>query len=809
MKKPTKRQAPSSPSLPKMRPIKLENLEPRVLLAADVLVQNPLEPVSSGVSVSAQNISTSASASDDSQITDSLLDRAATHPLEVVSANGSVQEVAQIDRSNGTLQLAAGSTLVGRGDLGAGLLNQGVVSPGASPGLLSVTSFEQAASATLHMELGGLQAGVADGYDQVQVSGLANLSGTLELALINDFQPTSGQVFDVLKWSQRSGSFSSYKGLYAGNGIFLKPVYLADRLQLVATPLPGISSLSLPDVPQAKEALDTVLTAVSNTVTQAAVTLDASVDLAGLRIAGQWRVSVAPLAGGGVETTFAPSNVSALWTGAGMKGELTGLQGSLVWTGSSYSLSLQGHGRVVLPTGDALSGDFSVTKDTSTGGLQVQATGVSAQLGDPARGAALSLTQGSLSMSLQQGAYQLSASGVGALLGSSGSSFTGTLSYVANSSNGSARFEARNAQLVVQGLGALSGDFAFAARESTTSLIKTQELLVGVRNLQASLTLGEASLSAQQGWLAVVMATDTAVNGVGDATHTLAVAGEVDATLLVDNALTLTGQRVRLAMNPGAVAVSRELLSVGDPLLIDLAPQTLQIAGYFSASIQGVLSFSGDLVLDVSRTTRLLSNGQSVKLTEYALLGSRVTAQFAAGTASGLQVAQANMALVYAKDVASTRSWLTTRGDVQSLSVGGYALANVESAQWSINRAVSAAAVAEGSTLDWSVSRRLVMSSGKEFLLDQVGQLLSVPVTGTLALGDSQISGTFALLFNGVDNSWSLTAADAQVLMAAGPAFVRLTQASGSLRWGADRSRSGSLSGQLSGRLLADSVCQA
>ncbi len=187
MKKPTSKQAPSASSLPKMRTIKLENLEPRVLLAGDVLVQNPLEPQSSGVLVSAQDNSTASSSAQDSSLIDDLLSSENVHPLEVVSANGSVQEAALVERVNGNLELAAGSTLVGRGDLGGGLLNQGVVSPGASPGLLSVTSFEQAAAATLHMEIAGVQAGVVDGYDQVQVAGQVTLAGTLELALINDF----------------------------------------------------------------------------------------------------------------------------------------------------------------------------------------------------------------------------------------------------------------------------------------------------------------------------------------------------------------------------------------------------------------------------------------------------------------------------------------------------------------------------------------------------------------------------------------------------------------------------------------------
>ncbi|MGI9133100.1 MAG: hypothetical protein ACR2I0_04035, partial [Rhodoferax sp.] len=654
-------------------------------------------------------------------------------------------------------------------------------------------------------------------YDQLSVSGTATLAGTLSLEFINDFRPVVGQVFDIIKWSQRSGSFSSYTGLYAGNGIFLKPVYQADRLQLVATALPGLDSLSIAGVPEAQAALDQVLTGVANASACSAVAFDASLVLAGVRLAGSWEVAVAPL-NSGVETTFTAKNVAAEWSGAGLSGALSGVSGSLVLSGSQSTLSLSGLGQVVLPSGDALAGNFVLSGDSASGLLNVAASNVAAHIGDPARGAALGLSNASLVMSLGANGYALRATGDGVLQGAPGSSFSGTLGYVANSfgravnvtfSQGGvshslqiasaervSRFEAIGASLTVDGLGTLHGDFAFTAHNTQSATARVQELLVGVRNLSATLSLGDLSMAASQGWLGLVLSTTTSLDGLGAASTALALAGEVDASVKVDSLLTLSGSRIRIAINPQASAVAREVLSTGDTLLLDLAAGTLQIAGRFSASISGVMAFAGDLVLDVAHTTRLLSTGKTVQLTEYALSGSGVTATLsAAGTGMDVTTSGAEVAIVYAKDVASSRSWLTSRGATQALSVAGYLIDQIDSAQWSLNRAVDAVAVAEASTIDWSTTRSFTLASGRKFLLDQVGEVITLPVKGAISIGANSVSGALELTYNRSADYWSVKASDAQVLLAAGPAFVRLTNGSGTLRLNADRSRSGTIAG--------------
>lgn len=796
--------------------VRLETLEPRILLAGDQLVGDPLRP--SGTGTGGATVVPASAPTAPAAAPSSLLPVLEGNPPRVVSADGLEQLAAAVAPAGTSLVLLSGQSLVGVGEVAASVVNSGVVAPGASPGVLSVQNYEQNSAATLKIEIAGTSVG-AGGYDQVIAAGSASLAGTLALEFLDDFRPTAGQVFDVLKWNQRTGSFSSYTGLYAGKGIFLKPVYQADRLQLIATALPGLADLSVPGVPEAQQALDRIFSAIANQVAQPSISFDASLSVAGIRVSGTWDVGVA-LVTGGVETTFTARNVGADWATGDLAGALSGVSGRLVLAGSQLQVQLAGNGRLAFSSGDDLAGDFVLSGDSATGRLDVAASKVAARLGDAARGASLALSDGSLLMVLGNDGYAVRATGVGVLQGAPGSAFSGTLGYVANSFGRAVdvsivqggqthrllidspdrvqRFEARNASLTIADLGSLSGDFAFGARSSQTATTMTQELLVGARNVTASLTLGAASLTASRGQLGLVLATTLPIGGVGAATSQLALAGELDVSVAVDSTITLTGERVRVLVNRGAAALQREILSTGDVILLDIDANTSRLSGYFTTAIAGIIRFAGDLTLDVARSTRLLSNGQSVQLVEYALAGSRVVATVIPGGAgSELTASNADLALVYAKDVNSTRSWLTSRAVLSSVSVAGYALDNLESAALSLNRAADAVAVAEGTTLDWSATRSFVLSSGRRFVLDQVGDVLTLPVSGRIALGNNHVGGDFTLTYDRKQGFWDIQALDAQVLLAAGPAFVRLTQASGSLRLNADRTRFASLSGKL------------
>jgi len=85
----------------------------------------------------------------------------------------------------------------------------GIVSPGASPGILTINgNYTQGPAGMLDMQIGGLVAGTD--YDQLKVIGSASLGGTLNTALINGFVPAAGTTFTLVDASGGlSGTFTT------------------------------------------------------------------------------------------------------------------------------------------------------------------------------------------------------------------------------------------------------------------------------------------------------------------------------------------------------------------------------------------------------------------------------------------------------------------------------------------------------------------------------------------------------------------------------------------------------------------------
>jgi len=123
-------------------------------------------------------------------------------------------EDAVINLGGGTLDpgeeliLESGDSLVGSGTLAANLVNGGTVSPGASPGIITVDGdYENLNSGVLQIELGGTEAGTE--YDRLDVSGSAALDGVLNVTLANDFIPQPGDSFIILTYGSGTGAFST------------------------------------------------------------------------------------------------------------------------------------------------------------------------------------------------------------------------------------------------------------------------------------------------------------------------------------------------------------------------------------------------------------------------------------------------------------------------------------------------------------------------------------------------------------------------------------------------------------------------
>ncbi len=103
-------------------------------------------------------------------------------------------------RGNGTLDLAA-----------AQFVNNGTLSPGMSPGVLSVAgAYAQSPGGALNVELAGLSAGSQ--YDRLAVSGTASLNGALNITLAQNFLPAEGDEFSILTHASRNGEFSEVNG---------------------------------------------------------------------------------------------------------------------------------------------------------------------------------------------------------------------------------------------------------------------------------------------------------------------------------------------------------------------------------------------------------------------------------------------------------------------------------------------------------------------------------------------------------------------------------------------------------------------
>lgn len=132
----------------------------------------------------------------------------------------------------------------GRGTISGDLNNRagGVVTPGNSPGTLSITGdFTQDELSSLLIELAGDTSGL---FDVLDVAGTAALAGTVEVALLNGFSPTPGDSFDILNAAAITVddlSLQNLGGLF-GWSIVTHPVG-GESLRLTVVPEPVTAAM--------------------------------------------------------------------------------------------------------------------------------------------------------------------------------------------------------------------------------------------------------------------------------------------------------------------------------------------------------------------------------------------------------------------------------------------------------------------------------------------------------------------------------------------------------------------------------------
>ena len=109
----------------------------------------------------------------------------------------------------GALIITEGSTLDGETGM-LGLLrveNSGTTDPGLPVGKLQINGdYTQSAVGTLAIEIGGTEDG---DFDELDVTAIALLNGTLRATLIDDFVPQEGDEFDVVHASVVVGAFAA------------------------------------------------------------------------------------------------------------------------------------------------------------------------------------------------------------------------------------------------------------------------------------------------------------------------------------------------------------------------------------------------------------------------------------------------------------------------------------------------------------------------------------------------------------------------------------------------------------------------
>ncbi|MBV5341721.1 MAG: LEPR-XLL domain-containing protein, partial [Deltaproteobacteria bacterium] len=219
---------------------RLESLEPRVLLSADPLLGGTLQDLL------LKNLQDSSTEELHPAIQEMLQDSStywqkdASIVAKSVAAPAvqtiDVSNISSLDPLNPVYTVGTDTILKGSGVTDLKLLNEGVVSPGHSPGVINVDTFFQVAGATLEIELAGYGgAGVLlDGFDQLNVVGAANFGGTLQVSLLNGFKPKVGDTFDIITFGTSTGIFTNLAGTYGFNSdYYFELVQTTGKIQLV------------------------------------------------------------------------------------------------------------------------------------------------------------------------------------------------------------------------------------------------------------------------------------------------------------------------------------------------------------------------------------------------------------------------------------------------------------------------------------------------------------------------------------------------------------------------------------------------
>jgi len=138
-----------------------------------------------------------------------------------------------------------GGMLQGTGNVTGKVTNNGgVLKPGDAPGTITITgSYSQGDGGTLLEEIGGT---ATTDFGRTVVSGDGDLSGTLDIMLVNGFIPTEDERFVIMVFGgQRNGEFTTVNSPIFGDSLTFIAVYDAHDviLEVAKTPEPSLGAL--------------------------------------------------------------------------------------------------------------------------------------------------------------------------------------------------------------------------------------------------------------------------------------------------------------------------------------------------------------------------------------------------------------------------------------------------------------------------------------------------------------------------------------------------------------------------------------
>ena len=148
---------------------------------------------------------------------------------ELVDWSGSTDDDSEVIELNGNAEfgddglfyVSENVVLKGSGSVPGHLINEGVLSPGYSPGILQTIEWTNKPSGVLELEIGGTE---EHEFDRLVIDENAFLEGKLEISLLDSFIPEAGDEFEFMTFGESFGDFSQIEGLDLGGGLVLLPL---------------------------------------------------------------------------------------------------------------------------------------------------------------------------------------------------------------------------------------------------------------------------------------------------------------------------------------------------------------------------------------------------------------------------------------------------------------------------------------------------------------------------------------------------------------------------------------------------------